>query len=164
MPKVAQFLAATTLAFGSVFFAIPSQADWIGTNANIANGAVQFDYRGGSASQTITVPENATNATLSLSVNNTIANRIGGGELADTWSVTINGNVYTNTEITSSTISVPVSGQVTITVSGIDRGFWAGWYGPIISSPVLTYDLPVLTPIVIPEPVIPAPTLTPTPT
>lgn len=140
MSKVARALAATTLAFGSLFFATPAQADWTGTNVNVVNGSVQFDYRGGIATQTLDVP---TEADLTLVVNNTIANKIGwNGQVADSWTVSVNGNHFAGNEITSTTISVRVSGEVTITATGIDRGYWAGWYGPIISAPVLTY-LPV---------------------
>jgi len=142
MPKVARFLAATTLAFSSLFLAMPSQADWAGSNANIVNGSVQFDYRGGSASQTFTIPDNAISASVRLSVNNTIANRIGGGELADTWSVSVNDTTITGNIIETRVIELPVTGSVRLTVSGIDRGFWAGWYGPIISAPTIIYTLP----------------------
>lgn len=185
MSKVARFLAATTLAFASLFLASPAFADdWQATNANQVDGSIQFDYRGGQATQTLTAPEGST---LSLTINNTIANRIGWGEpLPDNWSVTINGQVFAGNAVEITTLTVPVSGPVEIVVSGIDRGFWAGWYGPIFSAPVISSPTPspVVTPPVISEPVseevirpteevvrpeptptpIPTPTPTPTPT
>lgn len=146
MPKVANFLAATTLAFSSILLSTPANADWVGTNANLVNGSVQFDYRGGSATQTLTVPDNAVSASVRLTVDNTIANRIGGGELADTWSVSVNDTTVTGNTIESRVIELPVTGSVRLTVSGIDSGFWAGWYGPIFSAPEIVYTLPVATP------------------
>lgn len=141
MSKVARFLAATTLAFGSLLLAKPAFAsDWQATNANQVDGSIQFDYRGGQASQTLTAPEGST---LSLTINNTISNRIGWGEpLPDTWSVTINGQVFAGNAVEITTLTIPVSGQVEILISGIDRGFWAGWYGPIFSAPVISSPIP----------------------
>lgn len=122
-------MAANLLAFGSLFFAQPASAsEWVATNGNVVGGSVQFDYRGGSASQVVEVVEGAV-----LVVDNTVANRIGFGEpLPDTWSVTINGQVYSGNSVELTTISLP-AGSVEILVSGIDRGFWAGWYGPSFS-------------------------------
>ena len=154
-----RIISAALLAFLPSILAMPAYADWAGTNANIVNDSVQFDYRGGSASQIITLPAEATNAVLTMSVNNTIANRIGGGELADTWTVNVNGTVFTGNQIAIVPIEVPIIGtEVNISVSGIDTGFWAGWYGPIFSAPVILYTLPTVEPT--PEP---TPTETPSP-
>jgi len=143
MSKVARFVAATTLAFGSLFIATPAFAsDWQTTTGNVANGSVQFSYYPGTASQTLEAPEGST---LTITIDNTIANRIGAGNpIPDTWSVTVNGQVFSGDVAEVATVTVPVSGTIELVVSGIDRGFWAGWYGPIFSAPVLSS--PELTP------------------
>lgn len=140
----ARFLLALTLAFAPLFLASPAWAsDWVGQNANISNGSVQFDYRGGSASQTLTVPANST---LTITVNNMIANCIGNCQpIADIWSLTINDERWDGNSIDVVTIQTVVSGDVVITASGIDNGFWAGWYGTIFSAPVITAPEPVET-------------------
>lgn len=146
MIKLTRFIAATTLAFGSLLFAKPAFAsDWQATNANIIDGYLQFDYRGGTASQTLTVPEGAT---LTITVNNTISNRIGwGAPLPDTWSVSVNGQIYTGNAVEITTLTIPVSGTVELVVGGIDRGYWAGWYGPIFTNPVISAPQPVIEPV-----------------
>jgi hypothetical protein len=145
MGKVARFLAATTLAFGSLLIATPAFAsDWQTTTGNVVDGSVQFSYYPGTASQTLEAPEGST---LTLTVNNTTANRIGYGEpLPDSWSVSVNGQVFSGDTIDTVTISMPVSGPIELVVSGIDRGFWAGWYGPIFSAPMLTLPEPTPEP------------------
>jgi len=112
------------------------------TTGNVANGSVQFSYYPGTASQTLEAPEGST---LTITIDNTIANRIGAGNpIPDTWSVTVNGQVFSGDVAEVATVTVPVSGTIELVVSGIDRGFWAGWYGPIFSAPVLSS--PELTP------------------
>lgn len=160
--KGLRILSAALFAFAPVFLANSAMAaTWTGTNVNIGPNCIQFDYRGGTASTTIIVPDDAINAEVSLAINNTIANRIGGGQVADTWSVSINENNFTGNEITSTTVraSVP-TGSVRITAAGRDVGFWAGWYGPVICGPELTYET---APVVVPLPVEPEPTNTPLP-
>ena len=140
----ARFTLAIALAFGGLFLVSPAEAsDWSVINGNVANGSVQFDFRGGSASQTLTAVEGST---LTITVNNTIANCIGTCEpIPDTWSLSINGQEFSGNTIEVRTISLPVSGQVTLVASGRDAGFWAGWYGPIFSAPIITEPEPVET-------------------
>lgn len=140
----ARFLLALLLAFGSLFFVTPAEAsDWQVSNGLVRDGSVQFDYRGGSATQTLTVAEGST---LTITVNNTIANCIGACQpLPDTWSLTINGERWDGNTIDIMTVQTIVSGEVTITATGIDVGFWAGWYGPIFSAPIITAPNPVET-------------------
>lgn len=162
MPKVAKLLAATTLAFGSLLFAQPSFAsDWQTSSGLVSGDSVQFNYIGGSATRTVELSE-ATN----LVIDNTIANRIGWGQpLADNWSVTINGQVFTGNSVEVTSIPLP-TGSVEIIVSGIDNGFWAGWYGPIftLSAPVIVPSQPVSEEVARTEEVIrPEPTPEPTP-
>jgi hypothetical protein len=151
--------------FAPLFFVSPAYAsDWQTATGNVANGSVQFSYYQGTASQTLEASEGST---LTLTVNNTISNRIGWGEpLPDVWSVTINGQVFTGSAAEITTLTVPVSGPVEIVVSGIDRGFWAGWYGPIFSAPVITapiIQVPVSEDVVRPVEPEPAPSPNPEP-
>jgi hypothetical protein len=153
----------TSAAFFPLLFQTPAYAlgTWTGTNANINGNTVQFDYRGGSATYVDTVPDGST---VSVTINNTIANCIGScTPIADTWDVSINGQSFSGNTIEQTSVGATVSGQVTITASGIDRGFWGGWYGPIftvsISSPT-----PTPSPSSTPEPTAsPTPTQTSTP-
>lgn len=143
MPKVVKFVAANLLAFSSLLFANPAYAaEWQATNGNVVNGAVQFDYRGGSASLLVDVVAGST-----LIVNNTFANRIGWGEpLPDTWSASVNGEVFSGNTV--GVISIPLpTGSVEIFVSGIDTGFWAGWYGPVFSLSVPVISEPIPAPV-----------------
>jgi hypothetical protein len=135
--KNVRLIAALALAFGSLAFAQPALAsEWITSNGNAVNGSVQFDWRGGSATQTLQVPDNST---LTITINNTIANCIGTcTPRPDTWSLTINGQVWSGSTIDTVTIQTVASGSVTIVATGKDEGFWGGWYGPIFSAPVIT--------------------------
>ena len=106
-------------------------------NGNVSGDSIQFDYRGGSASYVTTVSDGST---VTVAINNTIANCIGScTPIADNWSVSINGQSFSGNAIEQTSVSAVASGQVTISVSGIDNGFWAGWYGPVftvsVSSP-----------------------------
>ena len=141
----ARFVLALLLAFAPLAIAQPAYAsDWIAVRGNVANGSVQFDYRGGQASQVLTVAEGST---LTITVNNTIANCIGNcTPIPDTWSLSINGQNYSGNTIEVRTITQTVSGQVTLVASGIDVGFWGGWYGPIFSAPVVTEPV-VIAPV-----------------
>jgi hypothetical protein len=143
--KNIRLVAAVVLAFGSLLFAQPAMAsEWITSNGNAANGAVQFDWRGGSASQTLTVAEGST---ISVTVNNTIANCIGNCvPRPDTWSLTINGESWSGNAIDTVTVQSVVSGSVTLVATGKDEGFWGGWYGPIFSAVTITEPAPTPTP------------------
>ena len=143
-------------------------------NGNASGNSMQFDFRGGSASYATSVPNGST---VTVSIDNTIANCIGRcTPIADNWSVSINGQTFSGNAIEQTSVSVVVSGQTTISVSGIDRGFWAGWYGPIftvsvVSAPPTPEPTPSTStssepaPSPTPEPSSePSPTLTPVPT
>jgi hypothetical protein len=132
------------------------------TNGNVSGDSVQFDYQGGSASYLVNVVDGST---VTVSIDNTIANCIGEcAPIADNWSVSINGQSFSGNAIEATSVSAVVSGQATITVSGIDNGFWAGWYGPIftvsVSSPA---PAPSPSPSSEPSPS-PSPTSEPSPT
>jgi len=138
----ARFWLALALAFSPLLLAQPAYA-WDTTSGNLTDGAVQFDFRGGTATQVLQVAEGST---LTITVNNTIANCIGNCiPRPDTWSLTINGERWDGNSIDIVTIQTIVSGSVTITATGKDEGFWAGWYGPIFSAPIVTAPAPVET-------------------
>lgn len=159
----ARFTGAVLLAFMPLFWVQPAYAsDWQTDTGNVVNGSVQFSYYQGSAIQTLDAPEGSS---LTLTVNNTVSNRIGWGEpLSDIWSVSINGQVFSGDSVGVTTLNVPVSGPVVIVVSGIDRGYWAGWYGPIFTAPTITAPVivePVTQDVI--RPVEPAPEPSPSP-
>jgi hypothetical protein len=109
---------------------------WDSSSGRVDNGSVQFDWQGGSASQTLQV---ADNSTLTITINNTIANCIGTcTPIPDTWSLTVNGERWDGNSIEVVTIQTVVSGSVLIQATGKDEGFWGGWYGPIFSAPIVT--------------------------
>jgi hypothetical protein len=139
--KNIRLIAALALAFGSLALAQPALAsEWQTTSGRAVDGSVQFDYRGGSASQTLSVAENST---LTITVNNTIANCIGNcNPIPDTWSLTINGERWEGNSIETVTIQTVVSAEVLIQATGKDEGFWGGWYGPIFSAPIVTEPEP----------------------
>ena len=124
-------------------------------NGNVSGNSVQFDYRGGSASYITSVTDGST---VTVTVDNTIANCIGScTPRPDNWTVSINGQSFSGNTIEVATVSAVVSGQTTISVSGIDAGFWGGWYGPIF-----TVSVNSPAPVVEPSPS-PSPTATPIP-
>lgn len=157
--KVGFLLSTMALAFsfnlciGSMAYALDT---WTGTNANINGNTVQFDYRGGTALYSTNVPDGST---VTISINNTIANCIGTcTPTPDNWTVSINGQTFSGNTIEITSVSAVVSGAVTIVISGIDAGFWGGWYGPIFSGPQIS------SPILVPQPVSePTPSPTPSP-
>jgi hypothetical protein len=139
--KKIRLIAAIALAFGSLAFAQPSLAsDWQTSNGYVVNGSVQFDWRGGQATQTLNVPDNSV---LTITINNTIANCIGTcTPRPDTWSLTINGERWDGNSIDIVTIQTTLSGDVALLATGKDEGFWGGWYGPIFSAPVISVPEP----------------------
>lgn len=111
---------------------------WVTSNGHVVGDTVQFNWQGGTATYTLTVQDGST---VSVTVNNTIANTIGwGAPTPDIWTISINGQQFSGNTVEIKTVSAVVSGQVTITVYGKDVGFWGGWYGPIFSAPVVTLN------------------------
>lgn len=129
-----------------VLAAAPAQADWVVGIGNLQGSCVQFDWRGGTASFS-----GSGAGVFTVDVNNLFDNRIGGGSTADSWSIWVNDQkVVESNVIEQSQVGVSVAGDWTVTVQGVDVGFWAGWYGPQFCNPVFTADevVPVEPPYV----------------
>jgi hypothetical protein len=74
---------------------------------------------------------------------NDITNKIGGnGEVVDTYRLTFADQVIEVTEKHGARDYV-FTGSGTIILEGIDRGFWAGYYGPIMTVSISPIVLPV---------------------
>jgi len=143
--KVSKYAVFLILVGTSFLWSASAKADniWLASNGNVSGNSVQFDYRGGSATYVATV---ADNSTVSVTVNNMIANCIGTcSPIPDVWTVSINGQSYSGNTIEITTLTAQVSGALTIAATGIDAGFWGGWYGPIIS-------VSITEPVVVVEP------------
>lgn len=182
--KRLRIFAALLVAFGSLFFATPAQADtfidWsrsYNTAYDASTDCVIFSYTWGSASKVYPVNDNVQNVHFEITVNNSNTNKIGGnGEVFDSYSIEmqlIDAGVVvdTATYAESSTkhfaetrgLTSTYSGHVdsvNITLRGIDNGYWGGYYGPVMCGPALTVSLlPQSTPTS--TPATPTPTDTP---
>ena len=109
----------------------------------------QFSYEWGSVSHTFDVKSNITGATVKTMINNSINQHVD-----DSYSLNIslrdadNNELASNSYASSTThgpqtesISASYSGfvdHVVFTVSGIDNGYWAGYYGPTVRGANLT--------------------------
>lgn len=115
-------LIALLLAFGWLF-STPAHATPL-----VTGDRIQFSYTWGSVTQTFT------DSLVTVTVTNNITNKIGyGGEVIDTYRITFGDQVIEVTEKHGPRdYNFLVSGSATITLEGIDRGFWAGYYGPIM--------------------------------
>jgi hypothetical protein len=116
-------IAALSLAFVPLFFSSPAQA-----NPLVNGDTVQFTYYWSSYERTFT------DANVSIVVTNNITNKIGGnGEVIDTYRITVGDQVIERTEKHDAlTYSFQIVGTQGIRLEGIDRGFWGGYYGPIM--------------------------------
>lgn len=163
---IAIFLGQTTTGFASTSF-----EDWSATQGVAKNTCVQFTYYNGTVSKTFPVNQEISDIAFSVEVDNSITNRIGGGTMADNYSITMTGLLDGNQVFTSSfannqahpmqiqSLQNAYSGSVSeivVAISGIDNGFWAGHYGPIACNPNLTWNQ------VVPEPVSVSPSVSPT--
>jgi hypothetical protein len=90
---------------------------------------IQFSYMWGSYEQTFT------DSIVTVTVTNNITNKIGGnGEVIDTYRITVGDQRIEVTEKHDARqYTYSISGSQTIRLEGIDNGFWAGYYGPIMS-------------------------------
>ena len=126
-------LIALLLAFGWLF-STPAHA-----TALITGDTIQFSYTWGSVTRTFT------DSVVTVTVVNDITNKIGGnGEVVDTYRITFGDQVIEVTE-KHGPRDYTFTGSGTITLEGIDRGFWAGYYGPIMTvsvSPIVPPEEP----------------------
>ena len=133
-------LAFTSTASAS---AISSEFDdlsgWIvvrnGGNGVLANGVLQFSYSWGEVSRSILVSEPSV-LTLTVDVNNSITNTIGwGASTADSYQIRFGDTEFVSNEIhgwrtiTLTHETTTPDEMVVVSLAGVDRGFWAGWYG-----------------------------------
>ncbi len=130
-------IAALALAFVPLFFASPAQA-----NPMVNGDAIQFTYYWSAYERTFT------DANVSIVVTNNITNKIGGnGEVIDTYRITVGNQVIERTEKHDAlTYSFQIVGTQTIRLEGIDRGFWGGYYGPIMQIVVESNPTPSESP------------------
>lgn len=113
-------LAVLTLAFGALF-ATPANAFTAQT--------FQFTFFWTAREFTFT------DKTVTVTVINNITNKIGGnGEVIDTYRITLGDQRIEVTEKHDARDYVfAIEGTQTIKLEGIDRGFWAGDFGPIMT-------------------------------
>lgn len=127
-------LIALLLAFGWLF-ATPAHATPL-----VTGDTVQFSYTWGSFTRTIT------DSLVTVTVVNDITNKIGyGGEVIDTYRITFADQVIEVTEKHGAR-NYTFTGSGTLILEGIDNGFWAGYYGPIMNvsvSPIAQPEEPI---------------------
>jgi NACalpha-BTF3-like transcription factor len=128
-----RWLIVLVLAFGWLF-STPANAD-----VRQDGDTFQFSYTWGSVTRTFT------DSVVTITVVNDITNKIGGnGEIIDTYRITLGDQVIEVTEKHGARdYTYTITESQTLTLEGIDRGFWAGFYGPVMTIAV--------TPIVQPE-------------
>lgn len=123
-------LIALLLAFGWLF-STPAHATPL-----VTGDTVQFSYTWGSFTRTIT------DSVVTVTVVNDITNKIGGnGEVIDTYRITFADQVIEVTEKHGAR-DYTFTGSGTLNLEGIDRGFWAGYYGPVMTVSVSPIALP----------------------
>lgn len=122
--KASRVFAALTLAFAPLFISAPAQAQPL-----VQGDSLQFTYYWGSYSREFT------DQTVTVTVTNNITNKIGGnGEIIDTYRITLGDQVIEVTEKHDARdYTFNITGTQTLLLEGIDRGFWAGYYGPIMT-------------------------------
>ncbi len=155
--KSLRIVAAFVLAFGALF-ATPANA--------FTSQTFQFTFFWTAREFTFT------DQTVTVTVINNITNKIGGnGEVIDTYRITLGDERIEVTEKHDARDYVfAIEGTQTMRLEGIDRGFWAGDWGPIMTvsasetQPVI--EAPSESPVIPTEsPVVPteSPVIEPTP-
>lgn len=157
-------LRRTTRRFSRVAFAGLLAVAWFAPSAlaetltwqvvqgqvSVTESVIQFSYMNGMVEATVLTPEGAT-VVFSVTVDNTETNTIGyQGETSDRWAVTLIGDETATVAddlvaVSFVELSVMSSGTVTVQMSGIDVGYWAGYYGPRMSGWSLTVEEPATT-------------------
>ena len=107
------------------------------------NNNLQFSYATGEVSQSFLVNPGET-VEVSFTVDNSTTNSVGQGAIADTWSASLTAGATVesigrstahNQETFTLSLTVPSgTSSATLNFSGMDNGFWAGVYGPIVDS------------------------------
>ena len=130
----------------------------------------------GQASKAFPVNNDVTDVSFSVTVDNSITNTIGSSNpTPDSYGILVQAvnagavvaqNSYSSTTAHASelrTVSFAYSGyvdSVNVLLTGIDRGFWGGNFGPIMCSNSLAVTT---APVIVPPTIEPAPVETPTP-
>lgn len=116
-----------------------------GGNGVIANGALRFSYDYAEIRRTI-IFEELGEAVIQIEVTNNQMNSIGwSSPMADEYWVRVGGAVVHETEAHGGrtltfAFDVTTSPQsVVVSLAGWDRGFWAGWYGPVMDNLSVTF-------------------------
>jgi hypothetical protein len=128
-----RWLIVLVLAFGWLF-STPANAD-----VRQDGDTFQFSYQWGSVTRTFT------DSVVTVTVVNDVTNKIGGnGEVIDTYRITLGNQVIEVTEKHGARDYVfTITESQTLTLEGIDNGFWAGYYGPIMTIATTPLALPV---------------------
>ena len=114
-----------------------------GGSGMVFNGVLRFSYATGEVNQSFAVNEGET-VEISFTVDNSNTNSVGQGAIADTWNASITAGATVesigrstahNQETFTLSLTVPTGAtSATLRLSGIDNGFWAGVYGPVVDS------------------------------
>lgn len=122
MSRLRNSVLALGLAFAPLFLSTPAHAE-----------TFQFTYYWTAREFTFT------DQTVNVTVTNDITNKIGGnGEVIDTYRITLGQQVIEKTEKHGPvTYSFDIVGTQTLKLEGIDNGYWAGNYGPVMTIEVL---------------------------
>ena len=122
-------------------------SDWTtvanGGNGVLADGQLKFSYAWGEVVRSILVEEPST-VTLAINVWNEATNSIGwANPTVDQYRVSLGSTVHTGNvahgwiEIVLNHTTTEPNQIVTIALGGVDRGFWAGWHGPVMDDLVV---------------------------
>ena len=129
-----RWLIVLVLAFGWLF-STPAQATPL-----VTDNTIRFSYTWGSYALTFT------DSVVIVTVVNDVTNKIGGnGEVIDTYRLTFAEQVIEVTE-KHGPLDYTFTGSGTLVLEGIDRGFWAGHYGPVMTvsvSPIVQPEEPI---------------------
>lgn len=122
--KLRAFLA---LALIALFLPQPAHANWQSNQVLVQGDTIQFSFMWGWA-------ERSMQGDFTVTVDNTITNKIGGnGEVIDTFRIMFAGETIERTEKGVFVFTFSATESQVIRFEGIDRGFWGGYYGPIVT-------------------------------
>lgn len=141
---------ASAQAFTSSFDSLDGwTVEQNGGNGVLANGSLRFSYQTGLVSKAFLI-ENPSTVTLSIDVTNNDTNSVGwSAAIGDTYTVSLGNSSITSSEIHPlrrlelTTVTTEPNTFLTVSLSGIDNGFWAGWYGPVMDNLLIT-AIPVM--------------------